>query len=242
MEVFVTLERGTSLYRARFQKPGEHLTTAKQLGPPLEHQAVQANRMSPAGIVMFYASDAPETALRETASDEGTFVVGRFETRRDAIILDFTQLPPIPTLFEEVPDSLEYNPRKVLSFLHHVTSAMSQPIARDDRVHINYVPTQIVTEYLRSRVLYEAVRVEGIRFPSAVDQNKASYVIFASQDNVSPVEDQPRYTFQSGTDRWLELVHSKAYEVKNDDLVRWRNEKYGIGYFNIGDPDTDTEV
>ena len=43
---------------------------------------------------------------------------------------------------------LEYDPSPRLVFLHHVAEDISCPIARDDRVHIEYVPTQVVTEYL----------------------------------------------------------------------------------------------
>ena len=55
------------LYRARRQKPGERLRTRGELGPPPQEKATVANRMSPPGIVMFYGSDEPETALREVA-------------------------------------------------------------------------------------------------------------------------------------------------------------------------------
>ena len=53
--------------------------------------------------------------------------------------------------------------RRALTFLHHVAEQMSQPVARDDRVHVDYVPTQIVTEFLRSRVRWQGSRIDGIR-------------------------------------------------------------------------------
>jgi len=74
--------------------------------------------MSPAGIVMTYVSEDAPTALHETANEVGTYAIGTFRTRRDIRILDLVELPPVPSLFEEVPDSLEYDPRRNLVFLH----------------------------------------------------------------------------------------------------------------------------
>ena len=167
---------------------------------------------------MFYASDEVETALRETVSAPGSYVVGRFETRRDAVILDLMALPVIPSIFAEVPDSLEYNPRHVLTFLHHVAAEISRPIARDDRVHVNYVPTQIVTEYVRSRILDEEARVDGIRFESAVHPGHASYVLFATQENMigsSVHQFEPE-------DAWIALLEIAGHEVTEEQLAAWR--------------------
>ena len=111
--LFVRLHDGISLYRARHQESGEYLTSAQDFGPPPLAYANQSNRMSPPGIAMFYASDDPETALRETANAPATFAIGTFEARREALMLDLTLIPDVPSLFEEIPDSLEYNPRRV---------------------------------------------------------------------------------------------------------------------------------
>src|SRR5882672_1722857 len=218
-ELFVELPSATALYRARKQRDGVDLTSIDQIGPPLPELANQSNRMSPPGIVMFYASDEVETALRETNSVSGSYVVGHFETRRDAVMLDLIALPAIPSIFAEVPDSLEYNPRHVLTFLNQVASEISRPIARDDRVHVNYVPTQIVTEYVRSRILDEDVKVDGIRFESAVYPGHASYVLFATQENMigsSVHQFEPE-------DAWIALLDVGSHEVTEERLLAWRS-------------------
>jgi len=140
---FVTMPKGTHLYRARRQTKEPPFTTAGTLGPP--PAATQTNRMSPPGIVMTYVADDPETALAETANKVGNYALGEFVTERDALILDLTRIPPAPTMFAELPDSLEYDPRPRLVFLHRISREISRPIARDDRQHIEYVPTQVVT-------------------------------------------------------------------------------------------------
>ena len=94
-----TLPANRPFYRARLQRPGENLETAAELGPPPQDKATMANRMSPPGIAMFYASDEAETALREIAKDPahaGQYAIGRFRALRDASILDLTEIPSIP--------------------------------------------------------------------------------------------------------------------------------------------------
>ena len=132
---------GSPLYRVRFQKPGTVLSTAQDLGPPREEKARISSRMSPPGIVMFYVSDNPETALRETARSPGTFIIGEFRTRREAMILDLADVPPVPSIFESIRDTLEYDPRPSAIFLNYFATELSKPIERDDRVHVEYIPT-----------------------------------------------------------------------------------------------------
>ena len=112
-DLFRRLPSGTKLFRARFQKPDAKFTTAQELGPPASEFAVQSNRMNPPGTPMFYGCDGPGTAVRETANREGQFATGCFETRRPAIILDLTDIPSVPNLFQAIPDGLDFRPSRV---------------------------------------------------------------------------------------------------------------------------------
>ena len=220
-ELFRTIPVGTRLLRSRCQKPETELTSPQELGPPPEEIANQANRMSPAGIPMFYACDNSETALRETAKKAGRFVIGEFETRRPAVILDLTDIPSIPSLFAVISDSVESRPREVLSFLNHISDEISKPVQRDDRVHIEYIPTQVVTEFVRSKLTREGTHVDGIKYRSAVHPEYASYVIFATQDSLLSTE---KGTQILDTDRWLELVSTREHDVIQEDIERWEKE------------------
>ena len=217
-ELFQVLPPDTKLFRARFQKASKEFTESRDLGPPPKGLANQSNRMSPPGIPMFYACDAPQTALRETADKEGKFAIGCFETRRPARILDLTNIPPIPSLFEATPDSLEFRPREVLGFLNHIAKEISKPIQRDDRVHINYIPTQVITEYIRSRLSNGNGGIDGIKYASAVHPSHASYVIFATQDNLLPTPEEP---WARDIDRWLDLTSICEYSVTQKDIDVW---------------------
>ncbi len=213
---------GKTLFRVRFQDCETAFTTAQELGPPPRDKATRSNRMSPAGVPMFYACDSAETALRETAVNEGTFAVGQFTTRRDMMIFDLTQIPRIPSLFQAFPDTLEYRPREVLRFLNHISGEISKPIARDDRVHIEYVPTQVVTEFVRSRLTSGGQRIDGIKYGSATHKGHASYVIFATQDNLV-IPEEGRWGTTSN--RWLELASKPVTRwISLKTILKWKEE------------------
>ena len=219
-----TLQAGQTLYRARFQKPGDTLKTAVELGPPPQDKAAMANRMSPPGIVMFYVSDEVETALRETAKEPGRYVIGEFRTLRDVKILDLTKIPSIPSIFEEISESLEYNPRPPLIFLNYFTDELSKPIARDQSIHIEYIPTQVITEYLRTASTYKSEPIAGIRYPSARHQGGCSLVLFATQDNLVDGKSANAIIPLPDNNRWIELACLKEQDVTRSDLDQWCRE------------------
>jgi hypothetical protein len=196
--LILDLPEGSTLYRARASK---RPLTVRELGPPPKELAVQSNRMSPAGIVMFYASDNPETALRETARKSGTFALGRFQTTRSVQILDLTGLPSVPSIFDQnnSPD------RAALMFLDAFASDVSKSVDHDDRIHVDYVPTQVVTEYFRSVFKTpEGKHISGIRYLSSQHPDHASIVLFADQENLVR-EKEPDEWF-GPSDPWISLV------------------------------------
>lgn len=201
--MFVKIPSGTELFRARFQDNPQQFQTVQDIGPPPQDKATQSNRMSPPGIVMFYVADNPNTALCETFHMPGEYAIGRFKIVRDALIMDMTSISPIPSLFQGIPENMEYNPRQVLHFLHHVALEMSKSIDRDSTTyHIDYVPTQVVTEYIRSQVALSGVKIDGIKYASSIHDGNC-YVLFATQDNmVKYVEEDHVRT----DEQWIELV------------------------------------
>lgn len=202
-----TLPKGSQIIRVRAQRAGESIQGALALGPPPEHLALQSNRMSPPGISLLYAAREENTALAETADGAGDFAVGTFVLERDARILDLTQVPHVPTLF----DLERANLRAPIRFLRAFVKDASKPIARDERIHIEYVPTQVVTEYFREYFRDENGGLDGITYPSSRTRG-TSYVLFAGPrdicvdksdlDHLSPVQRAlwPR------KDAWLRLV------------------------------------
>jgi hypothetical protein len=219
--LFVTLPTDSLLFRARWQPMGKNYRLITELGPPPLDKAIQPNRMSPPGIVMMYASEQKATALAETANEPGNYSVGRFVIKRAALILDLTDLPRIPGIFEELPDSLEYDPRPRWAFLHEVARDISRPIARDDRVHIEYVPTQVVTEYLRTVTMIDNRKIDGIRYRSSRRHSGTSLVLFVDQDNLilPEAERPPMYEFSQ--DRWIQLDGRTVSRVTLQMIDAW---------------------
>ena len=151
---------------------------------------------------MFYACDDIDTALLEVAQEPGSFAVGCWRILRPAIVLDLTDIPAIPGLFERDPEVGQEVSRRALTFLQHVADQISRPITRDDRIHIEYVPTQVVTEFLRARVKWRGKAIDGVKYASAAHPGHASYVLFANRDHV--VIDHPNS--ESEETPWIELV------------------------------------
>ena len=201
MDLLKEFSPGSHLLRARWENRKGRWEKPEELGPPPVEKANQSNRMSPAGIPMFYGCDDDETAIKETASGPGYFAIGRFETLRPAILLDLTDIPPIPGLFERLSEGVEVHPRRTLRFLHHVASEVSRSIERDDRVHIDYVPTQVVTEFIRDQLTRNESRVDGIKYSSSVHPGHVSYVLFATQGNIVSAPET-----RGVEDQWLRLV------------------------------------
>ena len=154
-------------------------TSAADLGPAPADRAA-ANRMSPAGIPMFYGAEDEATALNEVAafSIAQHAVVGTFYPTRPLRMLDLrVASAELASPFDE--QRLEL--RILLLFLEEFQQAISQPIVPDGRQHIEYVPTQVVAEFFRRAV---DPPLDGIAFASA-HTGDSNCVIFATSENVT---------------------------------------------------------
>jgi hypothetical protein len=184
------LPKGTRIVRARQHSTTVSYSLAKDLGAPPKDKASQS-RMSPAGIPMFYGATDENTAFAETfdlaatAKDVVTF--GTFRTARALLMLDLTDVPDVPSIFDEV----RYDERPPLIFLQHFRREISKPIVRDDRIHYEYVPTQIAAEYFRHIYREGRRRVDGIMFNSSQKGTGVCYCMFATADSCT---DGPKFT------------------------------------------------
>ena len=200
-----------TVYRARYCKNDQLLRTPEELGPPPPKRAVVANRMSPPGIVMFYAALDSETALAETATAPGTFSVGQFAVRRSLRLLDLTNLPEVPNFFASIHDSQPWG-RLDAHFFSELVKDLTRPITRDDRVHIEYIPTQVVVEYFRMAFHDEhhSAPLDGIVYPSARNCGRESIVLFADRSAVVGIE---RERPENSDLPWLELIDVENFEA-----------------------------
>ncbi|MCO4253822.1 HEPN-associated N-terminal domain-containing protein [Pseudarthrobacter cellobiosi] len=189
LKLMIEVPEGTDFYRGRLVNHGnEKMAAAKKLGPAPADKAA-ANRMSPEGIPMFYGSASAETAIREIAA-HGTSEyarIGAFRSRRPLTLLDLTALPKLPSIF----DKEARNRNGVLRFFKHFANNVTAPIRPDGRQHVDYVPTQVVTEFFR---WVPSVKIDGIKLRSAQD-GQDTFVLFFTQQHVEderPEDDQER--------------------------------------------------
>ena len=207
------LRVGTGFWRVRVHDCGTVLDKDHQLSPPPTERATQPNRMSPAGIPMFYGASDFETACSETVGSSGS--PGRmdtgaiFRTVRELRVLDLTRLSPVPSFF----DTAAADGRDGLRFLHHFVRDLARPLERDRREHIEYVPTQAFTEYVRYMMKSPRGRpIDGIRFRSSKNGGRC-IVLFCGQSQC--VEDSDRPWEQ----RWLKFDPASLRTAATDDLA-----------------------
>jgi RES domain-containing protein len=179
-----TLPTGTSLFRVRErgQKDNWELNAKELGGPPPE--LANAGRMNPAGISYLYLAFDEKTALGEVLSGPpSTAAIGSFETVQDLIVLDLSDLPPLPSIFD---DGQRWE-REQLLFLQQFTKTISKPVRKDGREHVEYVPSQVVSEYF-SRVFLsdDGQPINGLIYPSAVCPGGKNVVIFPSREGFKP--------------------------------------------------------
>lgn len=186
------LPRDTDIFRVRVHDNSKEYTKASELGAPPTKLATRPNRMSPAGISMFYGAFDINTAILETyeSKDETqTITIGKFANIKNLKLLDLAHLPSIPSVFDVDHRGLTHP----LRFLYEFRQSISEIVERDDRVHIDYVPTQVVTEYFR-RVykLPNDEKIDGIIYKSSRDGGKEACVLFIDNsgacDSVSDLD------------------------------------------------------
>ncbi len=142
---------GTRLYRVRPEPVDKHYEQPLELGAPPAEVATTSNRMSPPGVPMTYLAEDLATAVAETLKlgedpKLARFAMAEFELTRPLKVLDLTAVPSVLSMFDESGDA----DREGLLFLRNFSRELALPIARDDRIHVEYIPTQVVTEFFRA--------------------------------------------------------------------------------------------
>ena len=202
LDLVQTLPAGTSFYRSRNCKPDAPYQTACELGPPPAKKAIRANRMNPPGIPMMYGAETTSTAVLESLSTCVT--VGQFKFEREVRILDLADLPEIQDIFS----GMDYRKLLGLVFMHAFAKYIARPVVQGNRIHIKYIPSQVITEYIRDSEFDHSV-VDGIRYPSNLDAGGRNLVLFATQEDLMEPDGAPvsqrKYPLVAP---WIRLVES----------------------------------
>ena len=167
-----SLPKGTNLYRARKVDDVNLNYKFADITSPPDNLAFP-NRMSPAGISMFYASFEKETATNEcVGGDSKGLIVGTFETTKDLKVIDLTSIPE---------QSFWVNNWQENQFLHHFNENITKRVDPKDTNHLQYIPTQVFTEYLRYMFRdSKGQQIEGLIYGSSKTEEK-NIVLFCNQ-------------------------------------------------------------
>lgn len=180
LNLLTTLPSGSDLYRAR-ERAGQADWPAneEQLGAPPKLVA-KAGRMNPPGISYLYLSTTQSGALAEVLRGPPCrAVVATFRIADSLNVLDLTRLPALPSVFDESQREV----REAVLFLDEFVRDICQPVEKDGREHINYVPSQVVSEYFAQVFKTSGGKcLDGIIYPSAISARGVNVTLFPRTD------------------------------------------------------------
>lgn len=197
-----SIAAGTTVFRVRLCGVGVEFASLEEVGPPPTGLA-GAGRMNPPGISYLYTALDSQTALAEVLPRPPCrAAIASLRLRTEVRVLDLTALPAIPSIFEEV----RAEKRQVLLFLNRFIHAITQPVLRDGREHIDYVPSQVVSEYFSQVHRFDGRCLAGIIYRSAVCNGGKNAVLFPPNQKDA---------------HWTDLVELQS--VQHCDYSRWRD-------------------
>lgn len=127
------LPTGTKIYRARRVSDNTKSYDFGDITAAPDTSAT-ANRMSPAGISMFYASFCEKTAIKECVGKEEYNLLGEFATIKPLRVLNLTHIPSPSFLMENWQEN---------QFLHSFNREVTKKFDAKDKNQLQYIPTQV---------------------------------------------------------------------------------------------------
>lgn len=168
------------IYRGRMHSSNEDLSLTKDFGPP-PYEYAASNRMSAEGIPLFYGAYDEDTVLSEIYNERDECAsVASFNLKRPLVLLNLGRISDmkLPSVFNEA----DREKRSALMFLKKFAEDIARPI--DENPNIEYIPTQIVTEYFRHIfVTRDNKRLDGIIYSSAKNPGQKCVALFMTQES-----------------------------------------------------------
>lgn len=179
------------LFRVREREPmAAWALNADQLGAPPPRLA-RAGRMNPAGISYLYLALEEQTAIAEVLGGPPCgAAVATFGITRELSVLDLVNLPEKPSIF----DAERRAVLETLLFFEGFVGAISKPVRKDGMEHVEYVPSQVVSEYFATAFRTDRDgTLDGIMYPSAVRSGGRNLVLFPTERGLQRRFDQARF-------------------------------------------------
>lgn len=165
-------KKGDVFYRCRISKE-EGIPKAEMGAPPIEKTT--DGRANAKGIRCLYLGDSAETTIYETRAGAYDYVtVGKFVLKKDIIVVDLKRINQISPFIEGL-DCLEYAINK--EHLNKINDEMSKIMRRSDS-DLDYVPTQYITDFVKSIIHDGVPEYAGIEYKSVMHREGYNLALF----------------------------------------------------------------
>jgi hypothetical protein len=168
---------------------------SRELGPAPARLA-KAGRMNAAGISVFYGAADMDTCVAEIRAPVGAAVVaGRFEFIRPVRLLDIDALAQVYVKGSHFDPGFSTQ-RARAAFLGHLAQMISRPVMPSDET-LQYLPTQIVAEYLATKA---KPPFDGVIFRSSQTNGEGRNIVLFNHASTVQRDDAPPGT---NFDLWM---------------------------------------
>ncbi len=175
--IIKSVPKGAIFYRARvLEDEDSNIDDPYFFNAPPSKKAT-AGRMNPEGISYLYTALESKTAIAEVLSFLPCKVlVAKFIAIKSLNIIDFSNLPDVPSVFDESKKEIREN----ILFLKNFSDEISKPIKKFSSILIEYIPTQILSEYIALvfRTIGNNQRIDGIIYKSSASPGGKNLVLF----------------------------------------------------------------
>lgn len=175
----VILEHSSNIFRGRiFDSDIPPDINVSSYGPPAT-KFTKNSRMSPQGIVCLYCSSNIRTVISEIITCKTRHIgITKIKPKQDLKLIDLVNIR-LPSAFDK--QNRRY--RRSVDFLELFIEEVSKPINIDDKEHLEYMPTQVIFEYLKH--VFGNKGVAGIQFRSSKHPDGINYAIFCDNSGFS---------------------------------------------------------
>lgn len=161
-------KKGATFYRGRISSASGF--SKNEMGAPPHHLA-SAGRANSMGIRCLYLADDIDTTLREVRAGLFDYVsIGTFVLQEDIIVVDFKAIDKISPFFDGI-NSTQYAINR--EHLKKINNEMAKVLRRNDS-QLDYVPTQYISDFIKSIVHNEKFEYAGIEYNSTMNNNKGT--------------------------------------------------------------------
>lgn len=182
LNLIETIPERLQVYRCRQHIVENEIKSISDLASAPNEYCKSNGRMNAAGVSLFYCSVDRELTIKEVVDSTDVkkpfFSTGVFESKHSLKLLNLSTVLTRPSIFD-----IDQN-RHIdsVDFFNSFITDITQPVKSEDSI-IEYIPTQIVTEYLRFNPKLD---IDGIIYPSSKDPDSNNIVLFF--DNAKSID------------------------------------------------------